>query len=395
MRGVRICLVYDCLYPWTIGGAERWYRTLAERLAAAGHDVTYLTLRQWKAGDEPKLPGVRVVAVGPRMPLYARGRRRTWPPVRFGLGVFGHLARHGREYDVVHAASFPYFALLAAGALRPLRGYSLVVDWWEVWSRHYWRAYLGAVGGAVGSLVQRLCATLPHRARAASVLHARRLTALGHRGPVAVSTGIWSGDPGRQDRPPLPAEPTIVYLGRHIPEKRVEAIPTALAVARMECPKLRARIFGDGPTKPRTIAAARAAGVEAAVELPGFVDANELDAALRQALCVVLPSRREGFGLAVLDAASRGVPAVVVRGPDNAATDLVIPGVNGAVADGPAPSQLAAAILEVVAGGAALRRSTREWWLANAARFEADGGVADVVAAYREAVGGASDRGRA
>ena len=47
---MRVCLVYDCLYPWTIGGAERWYRNLGERLAFEGHQVTYLTLRQW---DEP------------------------------------------------------------------------------------------------------------------------------------------------------------------------------------------------------------------------------------------------------------------------------------------------------------------------------------------------------
>ena len=33
---VRICLVYDCLYPHTVGGAERWYRNLAERLARTG-----------------------------------------------------------------------------------------------------------------------------------------------------------------------------------------------------------------------------------------------------------------------------------------------------------------------------------------------------------------------
>ena len=22
---MRICVVYDCLFPWTVGGAERWY----------------------------------------------------------------------------------------------------------------------------------------------------------------------------------------------------------------------------------------------------------------------------------------------------------------------------------------------------------------------------------
>ena len=37
---MRVCLVYDCLFPWTYGGAERWYRNLAERLAAEGHEVT-------------------------------------------------------------------------------------------------------------------------------------------------------------------------------------------------------------------------------------------------------------------------------------------------------------------------------------------------------------------
>ena len=109
---VRICLVYDCLYPYTVGGAERWYRALAERLADAGHDVTYLTLRQWDSGAEPTIPGVRVIAVGPRLELYVAGRRRIWPALRFGLGVLRHLLRHGRQCDLVHCASTPFFALL-------------------------------------------------------------------------------------------------------------------------------------------------------------------------------------------------------------------------------------------------------------------------------------------
>src|ERR687891_1207421 len=117
---MRICLVYDCLFPWTIGGGERWYRNLAERLHADGHDVTYLTLRQWDRRARPDVPGVIVRTAGPRMALYVEGRRRIAPPLVFGAGVLWHLLRHGRRYDVVHTCSFPYFSLLAAAAARPL-----------------------------------------------------------------------------------------------------------------------------------------------------------------------------------------------------------------------------------------------------------------------------------
>src|SRR4030081_3540190 len=111
---MRVCLFDPCLFPHPVGGGDRWYRNLAERLAAEGHDVTYLTLRQWPRGEDAGVPGVRVVAVGPRLSLYVRGRRRILPPLLFGAGVLVHLLRHGRRYEVVHTASFPYFSLLAA-----------------------------------------------------------------------------------------------------------------------------------------------------------------------------------------------------------------------------------------------------------------------------------------
>ena len=132
---MRVCLIYDCLYPHTVGGAERWYRNLAERLAGAGHDVTYVTLRQWDRGVDPGVPGVRVVVAGPRMELYVDGRRRIGPPLRFGVGVLWHLLRRGRAYDVVHTASFPYFSLLAAGMLARVGRFRLVFEWHEVCSR--------------------------------------------------------------------------------------------------------------------------------------------------------------------------------------------------------------------------------------------------------------------
>src|SRR5215217_3905575 len=106
---MRIAIVYDCLFPHTIGGAERWYRELALRLAARGHEVTYLTLRQWSRDKCADFDGVRVLSVGPPMALYTGGRRRILPPMVFGSGVLKHLAVAGPQYDVIHTASFPFF----------------------------------------------------------------------------------------------------------------------------------------------------------------------------------------------------------------------------------------------------------------------------------------------
>jgi glycosyltransferase involved in cell wall biosynthesis len=380
---VRICIVYDCLFPWTVGGAERWYRNLAERLAAEGHEVTYLTLRQWDRGDPPDLDGVRVVAAGPRMALYAGpGRRRILPPLVFGAGVLWHLARKGRRYDVVHTASFPYFSLLAAGLLRPLGRYGLVVDWHEVWSRDYWRDYLGRIGGAIGYAVQLACARIPQRAFCFSRLHRDRLHQEGLRGEATILEGEYAGDL----TPPEPnsACPVVVFAGRHIPEKRAPAVVPAVLRARASVPDLRGVVYGDGPERPAVLAAIAAEGADDVVDAPGFVAAQEIETALRHALCMVLPSSREGYGMIVVESAAQGTPSVVVRAADNAAVELVEDGVNGIVASSAQPEDLAAAIARVHEGGDALRAATCAWFADNARRLSLDHSLAVVAAVYAE-----------
>jgi glycosyltransferase involved in cell wall biosynthesis len=367
---VRVCIVYDCLYPWTVGGAERWYRGLADELVAEGHDVTYLTRRQWPAGEPPQIPGVRVVAVSAGGPLYdAGGRRRISSPLRFGWGVLRHLLTHRRDYDAVHLCAFPYFSLLAARLALLGRPVAIGVDWFEVWSAAYWRGYLGPLGGRIGELVQRACVRLTPRAFVFSDLHGRRLRDEGLRGPLIRLSGLYAGPSGAAQATPPPAEPLVVFAGRHIAEKQAHLIPAAVAEARERVPGLRAHILGDGPERPRVLEAIRTAGAEDFVTAPGFVDPDTVTAELAQATCLILPSAREGYGLVVIEAAATGTPSIVLAGEANAAVELVEAGVNGFVAD--APEGLADAIAAAHAGGSALRASTAAWFERNAGRLSA------------------------
>jgi len=381
---VRICLVYDHIFPQTIGGGERWLRDLGLRLVEAGHDVTYLTMRHWSDDDPPSLPGVRVLGLTDARQVYREDRRTLGPPLRFGLAVARHLLRHGRDYDVVHTAAFPYFPLLAAAAMRRWSRYLITVDWFEVWTKEYWRRYAGRLAGTIGWIVQRFCVRVRQRAHCLSRLHAERLVAEGYRGTPIVLPGIYEG----------PSEPTpaaevdeglIVYAGRHVREKRVDALVRGFAHARAQRRELRLELYGDGPERPRVEALVRELGLDGSVVLAGRRSEHEIAAAFARAACVATASEREGYGLIIVEAAAHGTPSVIVAGPENAATELVGESVNGAVAPSAAPRDIGAALLRVLDGGEVLRASTACWFARNAETLRLERSLGLVVASYEGA----------
>ena len=286
-----------------------------------GHEVTYLTLRQWDRGRARRAsPGVRVVAVGPRMELYARRAgggscRRS----SSALGVLRHLLRHGRRYDVVHTASFPYFSLLAAALVRPLarlparrrlaRGLDAATTGASTSA-----ASAGASAGACSGSALRV----PQRAFCFSRLHAARLREEGLRGEVDRARGRV-----RRRRSSAPA-PRAGRAGRrvrrppHPREARRRRSCRRSRGARERFPELRGEIFGDGPERAaRARARSRAHGLERRRRGAGLRRrASVVDArAARARSACVLPSRREGYGLVVVEAAAAGARASSWRGP--------------------------------------------------------------------------------
>jgi glycosyltransferase involved in cell wall biosynthesis len=127
------------------------------------------------------------------------------------------------------------------------------------------------------------------------------------------------------------------------------------------------------------------AGMEDVIVLRGFVETEIVQDALAHASCMVLPSRREGYGMVVIEAASYGTPSVVVADEDNAAVEHIEEGVNGYVAASARSDDLAAAIVRASRGGDALRRSTADWFEANAQRLSLDHSLKVVADAYAAA----------
>lgn len=115
---------------------------------------------------------------------------------------------------------------------------------------------------------------------------------------------------------------------------------------------------------------------------PGFAEGEQVDADMRRALCVLLPSEREGYGMVVVEASAHATPAVVVSAPDNAAVELVQDGINGVIAPGADPEMIAAAIVRVHGAGIGMRESTASWFAEHAEQLSLESSLATVLEHY-------------
>lgn len=382
--GRRVALVYDCLFPWTVGGAERWYRALAGHLVEEGHGVAYLTRRQWD--EPPDLPGIQVEAVSGSDQLYDRsGTRRIGPTLRYGVGVLRHLLAHRQAYDIVQVSSFPFWSVLAARLALVGTGVPLVVDWHELWGWRFWRSYAGNVSGTLGFFVQRLCIGCSSYPIVSSSLNASRFVDAGGRTPTVLfgyfPTPLDASEPAAAEQ-----HPYALVVGRHIADKGIDLVPAVARALRDLQPPMQMVVTGDGPLRHRIEEEVRAAGLGATVRFTGFVDESTLEHLMGAATCLVVLSRREGYGLVALEAMRRGTPAVVAAFPENLAVGHVVAGVNGVVAT-PTPACVAASIQQVADAGPTLRRSTMRWFEAAAVGATMERSLEQVVALHARAAG--------
>jgi glycosyltransferase involved in cell wall biosynthesis len=359
---VKIAIVYDCFYPLNTGGGERVYRRIAELLVDRGHSVDYLTRRQWADGDAP-VTSFTLVPVWSGEIYDSSGGRRAVPAAGFASAVFSELRQRRGDYDLVIVSALPVLNVFAARAATFGTRTWLLSDWLEVWTWRKWREYSGAAVGTVASVLQWLALRLTADATVNSSFTRSRLRKY-RRGldPIVLGLLDLAGSSAETSHP---AEPGLVlFAGRHIPDKQLTAMPAAVVVAHRADPAVHAVVVGSGP---ETAALRNAIVLHEAGELfdiRGRVDDDELKRLFAEAAVLVNPSRREGFGLVVAEAAAVGTPSVVVAGDDNAAVDLLVPGVNGFIAADAGAASLGGAIADAIAGGGGLRASTAEWFAA-------------------------------
>jgi glycosyltransferase involved in cell wall biosynthesis len=375
MTAGRAAVIFDCLFPATTGGGERVYRRIAEELTDRDLAVDYVT----RALDPVPTPGFSVVPVWNGDIYNADGGRTTSSALQFARGVYRHLRGQRDQYDLVVASALPVLTVLAAAlALRGSRTF-LVVDWLEVWSWRKWRSYSGALTGTLAFVLQVLGARVGNLHTVNSGFTAERLQRY-RRTPAPLVLGLVDLvepvallEPVQLESAPAHKRaPMVLFVGRHIADKRIDRLPAAIALLLRTRPDVTLVVAGSGPETATLERAVAEAGVAGSVQLVGRVSDARLAELMGTAAVLVNPSAREGFGLVVAEAAAYGTPSVVVAGEDNAAVDLIDEGINGFVA-----------LERALDSGTALQASTRSWFARERLSRSLGGSVDEILARYR------------
>lgn len=326
---MRIAFVYDAVYPWENGGVQKRVWEIARRLAD-DHDVHWYGLHYWDGPPVVQRENVVLHGVAEPRDLYVDGRRSISEALYFAANLVGPLAN--ADVDVVDCQAFPYFSCYVSALSSLLNGATCVVTWHEVWQQ-YWYEYLG-YAGVFGRVIERGAVELPDANLVVSRQTGRDLRALGGKGTKSYLLPNGIDISSIDDTDPADESVDVLFVGRFIREKNPDLLVRAIGHLREREPDVQCYLVGDGPEREKVETLVDTLGLEGNVTILGFRDSHEEIIALMKAADVfALPSRREGFGITVLEALAAGTPAVTIDHPDNAATALVSDGETGYVVD--------------------------------------------------------------
>lgn len=321
-------------YESAPGGGERYTESTVEGLLRAGHEVTLVSSsrallglffsRGWSA--IPLWGGVEPVTKAAAL-IFPLGIPLFFPLLAFVLAWLRF--RRGARTLVCLSLTDKLLATL------PARLMGMRVIWME---------HLVAGRSLAWNPFRGLYAALSRLTRVVTVSEAAAdsLAAVGvPRGRIRIIP------PGVAPRPATPRQagaPVVGAVSRLSREKNVALLLRAFARVVEDVPDATLRIFGDGPEREELESLAASLGIAEKTSFLGYVP----DAAARCGEFDVLavPSIRESFGLAALEAMGCGVP--VVASKVGGLPELVLDGETGLLVPPEDDAAFAAALLRVL-----------------------------------------------
>lgn len=316
---MRVLLVCEAVFPDNKGGIERWFQTLGTEFHKLDNHVTHFN----SAEVNETRGGIEYICLNNTAWSYRKGGVRSKSEaVKFGMRLFFWLRK--QNFDLVYCSSVPIFSIFAVSLARP-KNALFFTEWFEIWSLQYWLRYSGIVSGLIGWLIQFLALQFSDfrfvytQKAKTDILRFDFLKRL----DVKVLPGLC---PERENElePKVSRKDDIYFLGRFVDEKQPILAIEAIEEFTKTGWQGKFWLLGTGPIASELKDTIWKRGLEHCVEVVINPSDSRVDEIAANSFALLHPSRREGFGLASVEAAYRGIPSVLINYPDNATIELEI-----------------------------------------------------------------------
>jgi len=380
---MRIALLYDGVYPYTIGGVQRRIYDIGRKLVEFGHEAHIFCMKYWKGPDTiVNEHGVCLHGVCKSVKRFVGSKRSLSATLRYSLSLPKALLKDAVDIDVIDSNWAPILHNYAVKAFSIFKKKPLVITWDQVWGEQWYR-YLGSLRGRVGAMFEKILTFLPELAIALSKWVKNALVSVGvppSRIRV-VEKGIDLSE--IQTVKAMDSAWDVIFVGRLVSHKHPDILLKAIFLLKRELPDIRCAVIGDGPERGKLVKMVKELGLEDNVALLGFRKHEEVIAYMKSSRVFVLPSTREGVPTVILEANAAGLPVILVNHPSNMAMSMINNGENGFICD-LSEHDIANRIYALLTDEALWKRM-RKCSLEFASRHDLDNMVRGFLSVYEEA----------
>ena len=319
----------DITHPLA-GGCEVNLHEIGKRIVKSGNEVTLFCGEYNGCKKRDRIDGIDIIRRGGRFSVY----------IYAVLEYLSNLRK--KEYDIIieEINGVPFFTPLYAKEKKIAFIHHLTKD---IFFRE-----LPFIFAIIGHLAEKLIPLIYHNIDFITVSNSSKEEMIKAGIPRDKIKIVYNGISNnyKPDWKKKSSYPHILYLGRLKKYKQLDHLIRAMKIVKKEVKDAKLSIAGSGDIEEELKKIVEEIGLNETIKFHGYVNEEKKKHLMQSAWIFVITSRKEGWGLTVIEANACGTPAIAYNVPG--LRDSIRNGETGLLVDKNNIDNLAEAIIKVL-----------------------------------------------